>query len=493
MQKQVETFDCPPNTQCPPPGTSTTDYLGNFYYENGNLRAVYHPHGLIRPTPPSAENTTDYVYDYYIKDYLGNVRVVLTEENATYETAMVATMEEYRAEWEEENFENIEEGREPVPYNYPVDASFPLNQYIAKVVADNDMTIGPSKVLEVSEGDKVQVATQYFFEENAPGATYEDLGFLIEEILVSMAAAGAGVLPVGEGALLNLINGNTSVGNEVFQFLSTKMDTTDMTRPHGYLVWLAYDKNFNLVPDGSGALRVTDPNELGTLFSGEIPIAKTGYLHVYVSNGTEAKTINFDNLYITTMQGKTRQINHYYPYGLRMRMGHGQRYTQMYTTKELQTGEYWDASVSTGLEMYDFDARFYDPQLGRWFVPDPAEQFSNPYLAMGNNPVVYVDPDGEFAFIPLLVGMAYGALIGAGTSAAIYSVQAGINGSWNWDDFGKTVAFGAVGGLLVAAWDMLAHRWVHLVKVWGIMCFPMLRAIRQLHFHLVEILLLEVL
>lgn len=30
-----------------------------------------------------------------------------------------------------------------------------------------------------------------------------------------------------------------------------------------------------------------------------------------------------------------------------------------------------------------------------WLLPDPAEQFSNPYLAMGNNPVMYVDPDGE--------------------------------------------------------------------------------------------------
>jgi RHS repeat-associated protein len=75
----------------------------------------------------------------------------------------------------------------------------------------------------------------------------------------------------------------------------------------------------------------------------------------------------------------------------------------MYTSKELQTGEF-DQEVSSGLEMYDFHARFgacpersrRDPQLGRWFTPDPAEEFSNPYLAMGNNPVMYVDPDGEF-------------------------------------------------------------------------------------------------
>ncbi|NEN22634.1 hypothetical protein G3O08_03830 [Cryomorpha ignava] len=65
--------------------------------------------------------------------------------------------------------------------------------------------------------------------------------------------------------------------------------------------------------------------------------------------------------------------------------------------------------------MLDLDARFYDPQLGKWFTPDPAEQFANPYLAMGRTKreeslrgsdlasgqpareaVMYVDPDGEF-------------------------------------------------------------------------------------------------
>src|SRR5690554_5811409 len=133
------------------------------------------------------------------------------------------------------------------------------------------------------------------------------------------------------------------------------------------------------------------------------------------------------------------QINHYYPYDLRMRMGHGQRYTQMYTTKELQTGEYWDASVSTGLEMYDFEARFYDPQLGRWFVPDPAEQFSNPYLAMGNNPVMYKDPNGEW------VHLVIGAVIG-GT----FNLLTNLDNVENFWDGAKYFGVGAAAGALAA-------------------------------------------
>jgi hypothetical protein len=38
-----------------------------------------------------------------------------------------------------------------------------------------------------------------------------------------------------------------------------------------------------------------------------------------------------------------------------------------------------------------------------WFTPDPAMQFSNPYLGISNNPVNYIDPDGEFAVLAGLI------------------------------------------------------------------------------------------
>ncbi|WP_317047770.1 RHS repeat-associated core domain-containing protein, partial [Pleomorphovibrio marinus] len=55
-------------------------------------------------------------------------------------------------------------------------------------------------------------------------------------------------------------------------------------------------------------------------------------------------------------------------------------------------------------EWYDFHAREYDAALGRWFGVDPQNQFASPYLAMGNNPVMMVDPDGEFAVTAMIVG-----------------------------------------------------------------------------------------
>ena len=42
-----------------------------------------------------------------------------------------------------------------------------------------------------------------------------------------------------------------------------------------------------------------------------------------------------------------------------------------------------------------FEARQYDPVIGRWTSTDPAREFASPYVGMGNNPILYSDPDGR--------------------------------------------------------------------------------------------------
>ena len=69
---------------------------------------------------------------------------------------------------------------------------------------------------------------------------------------------------------------------------------------------------------------------------------------------------------------------------------------------------------------------------------------------------MYTDPSGDIAFVPILLGMAYGSLIGAGTSAAIYSTNVLLTGQkWNWNSFGMSLACGAIGGALSGGFGAL--------------------------------------
>ena len=47
------------------------------------------------------------------------------------------------------------------------------------------------------------------------------------------------------------------------------------------------------------------------------------------------------------------------------------------------------------MNLYDFEARNYDPAIGRWTTIDPVTHWSNsPYNAFDNNPIFWADPSG---------------------------------------------------------------------------------------------------
>jgi RHS repeat-associated protein len=104
---------------------------------------------------------------------------------------------------------------------------------------------------------------------------------------------------------------------------------------------------------------------------------------------------------------------HYYPDGLIMAGISDKAWNKLqnsyhYHGNEIQNQEWNDGS---GLEEDDFNARFYDPQLGRWNTQDPAGQYASPYLGMGNNWMNGTDPDGV-SFWSTLADI--GAFIGTG-------------------------------------------------------------------------------
>ncbi|MHA1233324.1 MAG: RHS repeat-associated core domain-containing protein, partial [Candidatus Helarchaeota archaeon] len=60
-------------------------------------------------------------------------------------------------------------------------------------------------------------------------------------------------------------------------------------------------------------------------------------------------------------------------------------------TNYLFTGKPFDE----GTGLYYFGARYYDPGIGRWYVPDPAGQYFSPYVYCENSPLDIVDFDGR--------------------------------------------------------------------------------------------------
>ncbi|BDC98757.1 RHS repeat-associated core domain-containing protein [Persicobacter psychrovividus] len=84
----------------------------------------------------------------------------------------------------------------------------------------------------------------------------------------------------------------------------------------------------------------------------------------------------------------TDQWRDYYPYGLQMDSNK--------EGKDTRFGYQGDFAEEDGETNFNFfEARVFDPVIGRWMVVDPARQFASGYVGMGNNPVNGVGPDGE--------------------------------------------------------------------------------------------------
>jgi RHS repeat-associated protein len=92
------------------------------------------------------------------------------------------------------------------------------------------------------------------------------------------------------------------------------------------------------------------------------------------------------------------QVTDYYPFGMVMNQ---QNYSAsgvlsnkyLYNGKELQDDEIGGVK----LDWYDYGARFYDAELGRWHSVDPSTEtyYSwTPYNYCANNPIVLIDPTG---------------------------------------------------------------------------------------------------
>ena len=98
--------------------------------------------------------------------------------------------------------------------------------------------------------------------------------------------------------------------------------------------------------------------------------------------------------------GTVKQKTDYYPFGMT-----SYQYSSSNDNKYLFNGkELQDEQLGgINLDWYDYGARMYDPQLGRWHTPDPLAEYHfnmTPYHYVFNNPMMFTDPFGLDSIAP---------------------------------------------------------------------------------------------
>jgi RHS repeat-associated protein len=100
--------------------------------------------------------------------------------------------------------------------------------------------------------------------------------------------------------------------------------------------------------------------------------------------------------------------------------------------------------------LINMNGRMYDPLLGRMLSPDSYvvdpyfAQDYNRYSYARNNPLVYVDPDGEFIIAAIIVGAVIGAYIGSSVANGTFDPT-----MWDWGGADTWIGMG-IGGVVGA-------------------------------------------
>src|SRR5690606_11451705 len=197
-----------------PSKTTTTTYLRGMEYENDVLQFVAHEEGRIRPVRDENNAITDFVYDYMIKDHLGNIRMVLTEELrqnkypvATLEVAKRSIELDYYAI---DTLQIVSKSNATgIPDyindngigNNPEDAAFSAtNSAKLYKLNSNDAKTGLGITLKVMAGDKIDVLGKSYYSENTSGTSGNN-HLPILDLLAAFLSTPTAAIMSGHGGL----------------------------------------------------------------------------------------------------------------------------------------------------------------------------------------------------------------------------------------------------------------------------------------------------
>jgi RHS repeat-associated protein len=473
---------------------TVTIYIGPLQYQGtqtlsesnsgipaDTLQFFRDPEGRVRVEAYTTARVSlpSYEFDYFLKDHLGDTRMVLTDEQET-DMYPAATMEMGDSNVENVYYMNLDSTRSKLPLGYPTDTTTNPNNYVAKVSSDGTVpAIGPAMVLKVMAGDQFNVRVSSWYRLN--GVTPETPVTLpLTDLLTSLIAGVSGV-PNMDGVTQSTLQSNTSaLTSNVLQFLHDTTGQVTHTKPAAFVNSILSDNQFNYVAASSGFSQVESEQEPLITTLTNLPITSSGYLYIYISNATPNVDVFFDNLQVTHTRGPLLEEDCYYPFGLAMagisdkavKTNYAENKYRFNGGNELQNKEFSDG---TGLEMYDASARNFDPQLGRFWqmdgLADQANQESfSPYHFAFDDPVRYGDHDGKCptcvlgaivgGVVDIVAQVGEGLAEGKSLSDAVGSIkplEVGVAVLAGFVSSGISAIYsgaGAAGGALVAGSEM---------------------------------------
>jgi RHS repeat-associated protein len=358
------------------------------------LQYLAQEEGRIRPKTFGRVDTVS--YDYFVKDHLGNIRMVLTDEVQS-DKYTVASLENATIANERLYYTGVDTGRvnKNTVAGYPTDTYTSPNDYIQKLNG-NGPKIGTGILLKVMAGDSILVRANSWYNNTAtPNTAVSPLTDIVNALINSVPGASGSKILQGQ---LN----STVLTPDVNSFLNTRDAGGNTSIPKAWFNVVMLDEQMNPVITNDGRnsyFQQVGASNVFTTHSANRLITKSGYVYIYVSNETPNIDVFFDNLQVTQVRGPLLETDNYYPFGLMQAGISSQAAGKMenklkYNGKEIQYKEFSDGG---GLGWSDYNHRFFDFQLGRFFVEDQlSDKFYHysPYQFAGNRVPNAIDLDG---------------------------------------------------------------------------------------------------